>query len=668
MLRLLAALLGPIFAKEMVEVSRRRRYYANRLLYGAVLLITISCVWQAWAYSGVWWGRGGYSIQQAAALARTLFLTVAWVQYLSVYALVPVFLCGTIAAEREAHTLELLFTTRLRDREIVLGKVASRGAVTLLLIASGVPVLSLISLFGGIDPRAIWLTFAATLLALVFAGAHAIYFSAASGGPMAALLRTYWWLGVEIVALPMVVVMVMETFGLVSVATAQSVGTVIAFTNPVATFLPGIIPEFDREIRQIIGEWYLLGLYVWPLLLSGLLLWRGTARLRTKPTPRGLFGLFGLVAWWKEMSGSLRAWAARRRRVRAPRLWRTFPVRNPLWLRARQALPYDREGHVRRIQWGGVALVVIFIVLVLINDASDLADDEMAMIFLSCVWAGIALFVAVISASSLVGDLRRGFFEITLTTMLRPREFFFGTLAAVREHLKIIVRTAVGLSLMFTLTGAVGLWGAIGSFISAALFCALLSTQGVMCSLAARSVPEALIPTMALGLLMLFGLLPLLVFEEAAAPILFVGSLVLLPAVIAWARRSTSAAAIGTLLIVVHLAFMSVVGIVALLVEPRDEEMAIAVTNPGFWMIYLLDNHVDDEALVVLPLYWIALAINIVGARRWTLRHFDRLVGRTLPRPERELGTDLKSADVVAQDAGRETLVEIAAEPANLDR
>ena len=37
MLRFLSALLGPIFAKEMVEMSRRKRYYFNRVLYGLVL-------------------------------------------------------------------------------------------------------------------------------------------------------------------------------------------------------------------------------------------------------------------------------------------------------------------------------------------------------------------------------------------------------------------------------------------------------------------------------------------------------------------------------------------------------------------------------------------------------------------------------------------------------
>ena len=47
MLRVLASLLGPIFAKEAVEIARRKRYYVNRVLYGLVLLVSLFVVLQA---------------------------------------------------------------------------------------------------------------------------------------------------------------------------------------------------------------------------------------------------------------------------------------------------------------------------------------------------------------------------------------------------------------------------------------------------------------------------------------------------------------------------------------------------------------------------------------------------------------------------------------------
>src|SRR5262245_54648051 len=46
MLRILSLLMGPIFAKEMVEMARRKRYYLNRVLYGLVLLFTLLIVYK----------------------------------------------------------------------------------------------------------------------------------------------------------------------------------------------------------------------------------------------------------------------------------------------------------------------------------------------------------------------------------------------------------------------------------------------------------------------------------------------------------------------------------------------------------------------------------------------------------------------------------------------
>ena len=46
MLKFLSLFLGPVFAKEMVEMARRKRYFFNRVLYGLVLLFTLWIVWE----------------------------------------------------------------------------------------------------------------------------------------------------------------------------------------------------------------------------------------------------------------------------------------------------------------------------------------------------------------------------------------------------------------------------------------------------------------------------------------------------------------------------------------------------------------------------------------------------------------------------------------------
>ena len=206
MYRLFSELFGPIFAKEMIEMSRRRRYFVNRVLYTAALLLVLFVVYQ----ENHWRILHTPGIQMMARLARELFDGVCIQQYVAVYLFVPVFVCAVIAGEREANTLELLFTTSLDDHQIVLGKLASRLAVVTALILSALPVFGLIRLFGGIDFGCLVRVEAATILAMVYTGAHAMYFSVHSRSPIGALVRTYWWMGLWLLVLPVVLALVLE--------------------------------------------------------------------------------------------------------------------------------------------------------------------------------------------------------------------------------------------------------------------------------------------------------------------------------------------------------------------------------------------------------------------------------------------------------------------------
>src|SRR5262249_1186889 len=104
MLRVLAAFLGPTFAKEMVEIARRKRYYLNRVLYRLALLLALFMVWERYHWRMMFDGRN--SIHLMAEIAESLFHAVSVVQYCAVFLFVPMFLCGVISSEREEQTLD----------------------------------------------------------------------------------------------------------------------------------------------------------------------------------------------------------------------------------------------------------------------------------------------------------------------------------------------------------------------------------------------------------------------------------------------------------------------------------------------------------------------------------------------------------------------------------
>jgi ABC-type transport system involved in multi-copper enzyme maturation permease subunit len=648
-----------MFAKEMVEISRRTRYYFNRVLYGAVLLIVLLLVWEEchWLLRAT----GSQLLRNLPRVAASMFSGISGVQYAAVFLFVPVFICGLIASEREERTLELLLTTQLLDREIVLGKLGSRLAVIGLLFFSAVPFMSLVSLFGGVDPAAIWRVFGATLLAIVYAGAHAIYFSAVSRTSTGALVRTYWWMGLWMLALPAAVVALLAATTPGPTFFWLSMGCLIGllFTNPGGPFVVAVVDDAHRSTASYLGEWYFPFTFTIPLAWSLFLIWRAVLRLRD-PQPVLSVRLAGAIPplrWARQGFAQVRAkWSTVVQRRPAQDAYadgRGTPsaavacstesgladgpgptpvfAGNPLAERSRIARVYDRDGHIGRIQWGGWLVAAGAVALGFAADPHDMDDEELAMVFLTPTWIVGGLLTVVLAATSLVGDRRRGLLELVLTTPLAPHEIIDGTLIAVWLHLRRWYWLPWVLGGLFVLTGASPVVGVLASLITGTLFLALVAQLGVACSLTARTAAGALVPTIVFPVLMNVGTLILVaVFEEGSGPVLWIGAGLAIVLARQWALRSTSTVAMACYLIALHLALAALTTFWTY--NGRDDEYPIAAMLPGFIMLTTLDDHrwFDSHvpAGVLLPAYWTALVVNFLWVRHWLIVNLDRLIDR----------------------------------------
>jgi ABC-type transport system involved in multi-copper enzyme maturation permease subunit len=96
--------------------------------------------------------QGSMTIQSLAEFGASFFGAVMLAQFLAVFILTPIYTAGAIAEETERHTLEFLLASQLSNREIVLGKLLARMAHMGLLLMTGLPVLGLLQLLGGVDP------------------------------------------------------------------------------------------------------------------------------------------------------------------------------------------------------------------------------------------------------------------------------------------------------------------------------------------------------------------------------------------------------------------------------------------------------------------------------------------------------------------------------------
>jgi ABC-type transport system involved in multi-copper enzyme maturation permease subunit len=180
---------GPVFQVELITASRRRRYYFFRVCYALALLILI---WQVYSnspgYSG---GPQVYSPTRMSQLAKDCFEGFTWIQGITVLFLTPAFFSGVIADERQRKTLHYLLASQLTGSEIVLGKLMARFLHVAVILALGLPVMSLLSLFGGIDPWEVALTCLGTFTTALMIAAISVAVSAVSKRPRDAIVSSY---------------------------------------------------------------------------------------------------------------------------------------------------------------------------------------------------------------------------------------------------------------------------------------------------------------------------------------------------------------------------------------------------------------------------------------------------------------------------------------------
>ena len=120
------------------------------------------------------------AIKEMAGFGEYVFGQAALVQVLLTIWLVPTCVAGVIAEEEQRRSLTHLLTTRLTSAEIVLGKLAAGLVQFAACLATGLPILLLLPLLGGVDPSWVVLIYAGTCSTAYFLAGLSIVISTAS--------------------------------------------------------------------------------------------------------------------------------------------------------------------------------------------------------------------------------------------------------------------------------------------------------------------------------------------------------------------------------------------------------------------------------------------------------------------------------------------------------
>jgi ABC-type transport system involved in multi-copper enzyme maturation permease subunit len=188
-------LFGPVLFYDLIRVARRGRYILLRCLYAILLLLLMYAVYDRHFTSAASQSPVGTTLQiqqnMLAAFAEKFFGAFLAVQFLAVVLLTPAYTAGAIAEEKQRQTIEYLFATDLGNQEIIFGKLAARIGNLTLFIITGLPILSLTQLFGGITPMLLWCGFAATALTMLSVASLSILQSVYAKRVRDAMTRTY---------------------------------------------------------------------------------------------------------------------------------------------------------------------------------------------------------------------------------------------------------------------------------------------------------------------------------------------------------------------------------------------------------------------------------------------------------------------------------------------
>jgi ABC-type transport system involved in multi-copper enzyme maturation permease subunit len=143
-----------------------------------------------------------YASYDQSQTGSWLLLALIITQLVLITFLSPAFTAGTIASEKERQTYDILITTLLRPRDIVLGKLLSAQAYLCLMVVAALPVLSVVFLVGGVSFSQILIGLAVCLITTMMLGSLAIYRSAANRSTNRAFRSAFFMILVFFMVVP----------------------------------------------------------------------------------------------------------------------------------------------------------------------------------------------------------------------------------------------------------------------------------------------------------------------------------------------------------------------------------------------------------------------------------------------------------------------------------
>ena len=175
---------NPVLVKEVKLRFRSMKSFIGILFYLiAMSIFVFGFIFLTTSFSGTGFFRPEESF--------FLFGLLTYIQLGLILFITPGLTAGTISTEREKQTLNILLTTSQSSMQIILGKLSSSIAFLVLMLIAGLPIYSLVFLFGGISPGQLGLIFLFFFLTMFTVGSIGVMFSTITRKTIVSMIATY---------------------------------------------------------------------------------------------------------------------------------------------------------------------------------------------------------------------------------------------------------------------------------------------------------------------------------------------------------------------------------------------------------------------------------------------------------------------------------------------
>jgi ABC-type transport system involved in multi-copper enzyme maturation permease subunit len=483
--------MGPVFRAELLRTARQRRYYVLRLIYGAILLLLVWTTYEEMRQSNL-----VVHLDDVAQFATNTFLSFAIVQLITVLVLIPAVFGGAIVDEKQRKTLHYLMASQLTGGEIILDKVLGRSAHLAVFVAIGLPVVSLLGLFGGISVETVFVAYVGTFSTAAMTVALTVLVSTLARRVREAILAAYILVSAWLLVPPLI--MVTGTgLRIPLYYWIEPVNDWLVDSSPLGALFRVTVagPIGGRGRASLEDEFFLMVGFQ----LAGaafFLLW---AIWRLRPTFRR-----------QEETPTRRGWF-RSRGSRPRRRWLAHPEcgDDPILWKERYFAPFDRFTRLILLP----AIIIVTLPLALMTETEGRLS-QVAMNFWrqgldaykfhpeSFLWAlqvdlgwYVAfwlLAVAGAAASSVTIEREKDTWVSLTATPLTGREILRGKVLGAIWHQRGFAAVLIFLWALALISGAAQPLGILSSIALVALFTWLVATVGVYASLRGSSTSRAI--------------------------------------------------------------------------------------------------------------------------------------------------------------------------------